>query len=290
MSTVKNIVLQARLIASSNWLQAMQILESAISEYPEEGRLYAELGSLYSQKDNAIKAAEYYGKALKYDKDNESYMFSLGTTYFQLKKYNKAIEVFEKIKSFFPEAMYNKALTYRALGENGKDVQILKMLADKRVKIDSVYVALLSDSLQNDNEEEFLQYLNIAKNLEIESANIVFLEGLHYMRKGNYLAAFHAFSKGGDECYQNERYCTAYFHAAIFIGNLDNALNIINKTLEVFKENPEALFNRAKLYLMLDNLDLAKKDIETIKKLGYKEHLKAANRELKLYMNKKANK
>ncbi|UCG90861.1 MAG: protein kinase [candidate division WOR-3 bacterium] len=86
-----------------NWEKYIRILNLMAEKYPDEKRVYSDLGYFYRRHrlfDEAIKA---YSKSLKLDADFGEALTGIAYTYLDMEVFNKALEYFQMYQSIYPD-------------------------------------------------------------------------------------------------------------------------------------------------------------------------------------------
>ncbi|NMA66537.1 MAG: tetratricopeptide repeat protein [Clostridiaceae bacterium] len=99
--------------------EAISSLEELIKDF-ENTNVYATLGFLYIEKGDMEKALEFNLKAVDFNDTNGIILDNLGTVYYNIREYEKAREIYQKLmklKPVFPEAFYNYARVLDKLGD-----------------------------------------------------------------------------------------------------------------------------------------------------------------------------
>ncbi|WP_022670890.1 tetratricopeptide repeat protein [Hippea alviniae] len=105
-----------------NLAEAFGYLEDAKKILKNDPKVYYMLAIAYQMRKNMRKYEEYLKKTIKIDPNFFDAYNALGIYYYQVKKYNKAIEMFTKLienplYSGADVAFYNRALVYLSLGK-----------------------------------------------------------------------------------------------------------------------------------------------------------------------------
>jgi tetratricopeptide (TPR) repeat protein len=101
------------------WENDITLWSDAVNKYPEDGRVWYNLGSGYRKIGNLKEAENYFLMAAKYDPDNHLAYNNLGIIYDMNKESQKAIKYYKKsfmLNQNFLNSAYNLASLYRDIG------------------------------------------------------------------------------------------------------------------------------------------------------------------------------
>jgi tetratricopeptide (TPR) repeat protein len=119
---------------------------------------YESLGYLLILKGDYEKALEFNLEAYDYDSANDVIIDNLGQTYYFMKEYDKALEIYEKLTKkdlAFAEPYYYYGLTLDAKGRREEGIQMLeKALTFKESFLSSVTKSKIQDTLQDMKKPE----------------------------------------------------------------------------------------------------------------------------------------
>ncbi len=139
--------------------EAIETLEEVIESY-ETSNIYGSLGYMLIQKGDLEKALEFNLKAYEYNSENAVIQDNLGQTYYLMRDYDKATDIYEKLmekEPSFPEAYYNYALLLKAKGENEKALQTVKKALNYKLTFLSTIqkedIDKLINELESNNEQ-----------------------------------------------------------------------------------------------------------------------------------------
>jgi len=79
---LQNLLLRAEALMKTNWIYAVQLLNKAAEENPEDPRPLIALGDFYQQRQLFNKAVKYYQSALKLSPDDDRLKLIIGNTLF----------------------------------------------------------------------------------------------------------------------------------------------------------------------------------------------------------------
>jgi tetratricopeptide (TPR) repeat protein len=139
----------------NNLQKALELLEKIYTEY-KCTPMYESYGYLLILNKDYEKALTVNLEAVEYDSSNNIMLDNLGETYYALKDYDKAYEIYtnliEKSPSF-PEPYYHYALVLKEKGEKEKALELL----DKALGFKESYLSEVNHSLINSVIEEIKQ-------------------------------------------------------------------------------------------------------------------------------------
>ena len=182
-------------------------LKEAVKKQPRNGRLWLSLGRLYFERREFDKAVESFRKAIVLQltsQDEKQAYDKLGWSYYKMGQYDRALTIFEKGLSLFPD--WSKALLARACVLRQKG-DYDKALAE----FDKLLTTNPSDLLALDNRgwtyyllkdydkalEDFQRAEALAQDRPSLLANVINGEGWCYYIKGDFSTALEKFTRAG---------------------------------------------------------------------------------------------
>lgn len=133
--------------------EAAPLLQTALRQEPESGKLYMYLAVCYEQMDDFEAALQIYEDGLPYADDNKAlFYYNMGVNYQRLEQYDRAEEMYKQAlqqDKDIANAYLNRANLYVREG------QFNDAVADYRV-----YLSLKPDSNQRENIERMIDLLN----------------------------------------------------------------------------------------------------------------------------------
>ncbi|WP_163194587.1 tetratricopeptide repeat protein [Clostridium thermarum] len=131
----------------NNLPKSLELLELIYNEY-KCTPMYESYGYLLILNKDYEKALKVNLEAVDYDSSNNIILDNLGETYYALKEYDKAYDIYtnliEKSPSF-PEPYYHFALILKEKGENDRALELL----EKALEFKESYLSELNHSLIN---------------------------------------------------------------------------------------------------------------------------------------------
>jgi tetratricopeptide (TPR) repeat protein len=233
-NNIKNLLMRAEVIAQTNWLQAINLLEKATENYPRERAIYLTLGDVYNRQKKFTQAIESYQKALTIDPKDEHLLFIIGNCNLSLGEYSMALVYYNQVAENTPELLYNKSLCLAYSGQHEESLKHLKELINKVKDNINVYYFLVEELLRLQRFDEALHWLEeVQKRFGILRHQQI-LKGFVYNFKKVWLRSYYCF-KTADELkeIQNPDHLHSYGVAAWQIGQLDKAIDILNKAITI---------------------------------------------------------
>ena len=119
-------------LSQNNYIDALKVIETAITEYPSESSLHINCGNIYKLYGNSKKAEQSYLKALEIKESKEAHN-NLSVIY--LDHNNFKLSVFHsekaiKIDSYYIDAHYNFALSNEGLQNYSQAIESAKLILE----------------------------------------------------------------------------------------------------------------------------------------------------------------
>lgn len=173
--------------------KAAEMFSRVLALEPTNSDALANLAMVYDLKGESEKALEAYNNALAKNPDDTDLYFNRGLLFYRKEKFDEAVKDFEKVLLNNPkdfEALFYMGSSYLNLGdrlkkervaleEQGKKDSKIKELAEKEKKY----------------YEEALKYLEKARDLKPDDANVWNNLGIAYVRLGMSEKGMEAFQK-----------------------------------------------------------------------------------------------
>lgn len=279
-----------------------KLLDEAIEKFPKEGFFYAMRGMTRSEfmyltsngflkmpNENYHAAVKDLEKAVQLLKVSESSVFigALMGVHYMYQQYPQAQKTAQKLMDLAnkqeDEEMYFGSqiisLTYYLKTGKVKEGKLIALdMLNKFSKRKGVYndVGLFYGEI-GEFEKAYDCFEKGMKIPETDNDNKSLQVNLGYVLNlaGKYQEALKVFeSLSEEEIKKHEKGKTsAYYnnrgYAKMGLGNLQEAMQDINKALEYYPENSYALKNRGLLYLKMDKKDLACQDFQMAEKYGF---------------------
>ncbi len=277
MTSLSNMIWQAKCMLKKNWLMAVNILEEAISIYPEEKEPLYELAEIYSKYDKSREAINIYEKILKLDRNDDYTRFKIANNYLALNEPKLAIVYFNEIKEPFPESEYNKAIAYQRLGQDKETISILKEIVNKKYDNDLPYIFLAEQYIKIHEFEKAIEVLNLIISISAETGAILFYKGLCYSYLNNNIKAYVSFQKAEKLNYQSSNFYHAFGISCEKIGKTDEAIEYIEKAISLFPDSSIAYLDLIKILIKNGQFNKAQEVIEKLKVVSHASAVLAEN-------------
>ncbi|MEQ8173389.1 MAG: tetratricopeptide repeat protein, partial [Candidatus Eremiobacterota bacterium] len=291
--------LAIKALEEGNYELALKEIEKAIEEDGEDGRLYNDLGDIYTETGNVKKALEAYEYALRLDPENDLYYRQSGIEYARSGMTDHAIQAFLKALSLNPVASdynmlgnlykekgeffiaidyYNKAIKlnpcnlkachslaslYSHTGESEKAINTYKKILKIDPKNTMSYLGL---AMEYDHLGQIEETIDMAKHaLDIEPSNTLshLILGNAYCRAGQSDKAINilrwAVELDSSSILNHTALALAYERNKEY----DNALEVCNKAMSLEGDQGSILWCMGGIYYSTGDID---KSIESYRK------------------------
>ncbi|MFC1868867.1 tetratricopeptide repeat protein [Thermodesulfobacteriota bacterium] len=276
------LILATVLIRSRQLDEAMKHLDELVKQNPDMIIAYYYRGRVHLELRNYHEAEQEYLHALALSKNMEPALFDLASLYQMQKSFEKAVEVYKKLLSFYPANRVAKERLinlYNKLGQE-KDVQeLIDEIKRESKPGEPGRQALGYFYLQNGKIEESITELDLIVSAWPRDYKSRYYLALAYEENGQPEKALEHFRqiKKGTEYFINSRR-----HMASILddmGKYDEAIDLIQKAIEAEKEEIDlylilaSLFESKKEYgkameVIKEGLKYDEKDINLIFRLG----------------------
>jgi len=247
-----------RLIKSGNYYEAENILLKLYEEKPSNINVLLLLGYLYLEKNDILKAKNFYENALMIDENNTDALKGLKAVYVKLGDYEKALETIKKlqqkgIKDRDYDKIYTLYLSNKAQ-EHLKEgnINLAKELTDEILSIDKnnpvAYLILAEYYKQLGDKKEYFK--NISKAYELKpddfGIKLAFIYGLinldFYNQAKNIIKTIATKNLSEEEKQQLKEVYKVFYQklSAYYLSNKDylNAKKVAQEGLMFFKNDP----------------------------------------------------
>ena len=220
------------------WRNCLALTNYFINQYPSDPTVYLNRGLSYKDIGKYKEAIEDFSHAIGINPNYLDAYIQRGEVYLYLKQYSNGISDFTKaieIDPYNPEGFYKRGNAYYDIGDFKKAVEDFT----SSIAIDSTH------------------------------AEVYYNRGNCYARLGNHKNAVTDFSHSLKIDPTNVK---AHYNrgvAFIILGKYSNAIKDFNIVLKK-SHNPNVLYSRAVAYLLNNEPEKAKNDVEQLKKMGYK--------------------
>lgn len=264
---LQNLIMRAEALMKSNWIHAVQILEKAAQDHPENPLPLISLGDFYQKRLLFKKAVMCFQSALKITPQDNHLKLIIGNTYFAEGEYQLAIVYYDQIEDPHPDVRYNKALAMAYMGRHLESIAIMRQLLDMIDNNPFIYFLLIEQLLRVEDYKSASEYITKAEAKIGQHRHLLLLKALNFAHFQNWLHAYNAFytfERSGD-IHQTE-HMLIYADCALKCGMQDRAIVILAKGID---HNPYGMG----LYEELIRLLIQKNDRAQAKK-----YLKQAKR------------
>jgi len=223
--------------------EALYSFNKALSINPKYNDGYADRSTYYSLKGQSEQALQDINIALKGNPDDTSFLLIRSWDFIKSNKFDSAILDCNHLLKIDPknsEAFYNRAFAFKGIGNFDKALMDLNSAIEINPKAPGPY---------NDRGYILLSQLKYA--LAIPD----FTKSIQLARVED--SSIKAYS------YNNRGFCQYKF------GNLEEALNDVNTSIQILPGNSYAYKNRALIYLGMKRNSEACADLELSLKLGF---------------------
>jgi tetratricopeptide (TPR) repeat protein len=259
MDKLDKILLKVNFLKKKNYLHAIQLLNDAILQFPDNYDLYFEAATIYSNHKFNRKALEMYSKALTIKPDNENIYFLMGNNFLALEEYQLAIDYFSKIRETYPELIYNKAYAYSKLGKIEISIDLMENLVENYSTSEIPYLFLSELHFLKKEYEMALKYLDDAERRFGRRGSFHYLKGAAFSHLENWLKAYIEFNEADKFHVDFPHFYRSYAISAEKIGHTEQAIDLLNKNLETEPDDPLTYIELIKIYIDHDELDKAQK-------------------------------
>ena len=246
-------ILAPTYIALKSYDNVIEICKLALKINNKNPNAWNNIGIvLYEQERNFEKAIKCYDKAIQIDPNHFTSLNNKGVALVALNRYDEALKCYDESLSIEPnyiEAWNNKGSLYELKDQSDEAIKCY----DKAIKVDPKF------------------------------ANAWFNKGNLFANLGNYSEAIKCYDKA---IKIKSNYYMAWYYKGIILGRQDNtkeALECYNKVLSINIDNTEALFNRARMYVRLNDVENALNDLEMAIKIGGKQFIEYVKEDKTFY-------
>lgn len=266
-NTLNNILIRAESIAKSNWIHAVNILEHAAEEFPDDPRSLISMGDIFSQKRRYDKAIACYQKALTLKPDDDNLMYVIGNCYFAVNEYRMALAYYKQITDQNPEVLYNKALVLAYIGEHKESINLIVRLINMVNDNPFIYFLLVEQLIRLNKFEEALDYLLKAEAKLGKHKHLLLLKAIVYTKQEFWLRAYVAFSDYEQLAnLSNEDHLHAFAICARNIGQFNKAIELLNSALSINPTFHSIYEELTRIYIQMDDLPRARFTVNNARK------------------------
>lgn len=216
-----------------------------------------------------VAAAQEFVKAIALDNTNPTFYYSAGLSYFNMKKYDDAIQYLEQAVA----RKNNYADAFRLLGHIYMDTRKTKKAEanyrealNSGMRSDTLCAELAFACLQNENYIEATRNYQLAAEIAPNNASYNYNAGVIQVQRRWFKDATISFNKA---IQADPHYRVAYYNlglAYIEIGDFPKALDVANQLLRVDPNYTEAHLVLAIAYQRMDNLEKYQDHVDVVRR------------------------
>ena len=220
---------------NSNWLDAKQILQDGLEEFPQNTEFLLFLAEIYFSKKLFRKAIGVYHEILRIEQNNETAIFQIANAFMAINEYKLAINYYDMLYNNFPELIYNKAYAYSKIGKNEKSIEILENIFNFRISSLLPYIFLAELYFLDGRYKDSITTLEKAQQKFGKRGNISYLKGLAYYNLKNILKAYVEFENAEKLKVNSANFFKNYALTCDKIGKTEKAIELL---MDGIKKNP----------------------------------------------------
>jgi tetratricopeptide (TPR) repeat protein len=266
---ISNLIMRANALLKSNWLHAVNLLEQANDQYPDNLRIIMNLGDIYMEKQFFEKALSYYQKASALRPDSPQLHFLIGTCYFSMYEYRIAISYFNRISDPTPEVLYNKALCHAFNGSYKESIETIQQFLKVMDNNPFIYFLLIEQYIRIQNYETANEVIRTAEARFGKHRQLMLLSALVNSKRGIWLKAYHCFAEYEVlGAINSPEHLIYYANSAAKIGLPDKAMDLLRRAQNlnpylstIYEELIRLQLHRGDLAGARESLKQAKKNI-----------------------------
>ncbi len=233
-TTIKNLILRAESLAKRNWIHAVNLLEDALTENPDNHLLCLALGDVYVRAGQFRKAIVHFQEALAAKPSDTHLALHIGNCYLALNEYNLALTYYDKVQDLPLDLMYNKAIALAYQGQLHDSIQLLHQFLRSVDNSLPVYYLLIEMYIRIQDLDSASHYIGIVETKWGSSKHNLLLKAIVYAKREVWLVAFHAFSEYdvGDSM-DNTDHLYTYAICADKIGQSHKAVKLLQRGIAI---------------------------------------------------------
>lgn len=255
--------------------EAFEIYKSAFNDFKNENELLLRMGDNRCHSGKIEECFDYYKAALDIDPFQTNVWFNIGLTYNLMQEYERAIEAYDYAIAIDPslsEAIFNKGNALCALEHYTEAIEcytehltanpqnpIAKCyIGDSYLKMEEIdtaekyfleanqiqptaeaYVGLASISIYRGQDQEALEYSQMALEIAPEMESAVFVNAQAMSLTGDFEAAIRTYKQLLNNKKDDIKTHLLYIFALLIAEQFDNAFEAANNALEMFPEHAQ---------------------------------------------------
>ncbi|EEF84741.1 tetratricopeptide repeat protein [Borreliella spielmanii] len=235
--------------------QAIKDLNEFLTTNPNDAHAAKTLAQAYENNGDLLKVENVYEKITKLTNNQEDY-YKLGIIRFKLKKYEHSIEAFDQTIRLDPKhkkAHNNKGIALMMLNKNKKAIESFEKAIQIDINYDTAYYQKGIAEEKNGNIQQAFTSFKNAYNLN-KKTNYALKAGIVSNNLGNFKKGEAYLSFFNDNVKKPNEIAIYNLSIAKFENNkLKEALEIINKAINLNPEKSEYLYLKASINLKSEN-------------------------------------
>jgi tetratricopeptide (TPR) repeat protein len=262
-----NLILRANALVKSNWIHAVHILETGLSEHPDNLHLLINLGEIFLERQLFEKALGYYQQAIALKPEDPHLLYVIGNCYFSTGEYRIANTYYSRVLDPPPEVLYNKALSLAFLGSHKESIDVINQLLKIMDDNPFIYFLLIEQHVRIQNYEQAYVIIQRAQAKFGKHKQLLILSAIVYSKRGVWLKAYHCFAEYETLSQLNSPdHLIAYAQAANKIGLNDRAIDLLNRAAKINPYISSIYEELIRLQLYLGDLAGARQSIKQAKR------------------------
>jgi len=284
---LNNILWQAKMQLNSNWLEAKQILQDGLEEFPKNTEFLLFLAEIYFSKKLFRKAIGVYHEILRIEQDNETAIFQIANAFMAINEYKLAINYYDMLYNNFPELIYNKAYAYSKVGKNEKSIEILENIFNFKISSLLPYIFLAELYFLDGRHKDSISTLEKAQQKFGKRGNISYLKGLAYYNLKNILKAYVEFENAEKLKVYSANFFKNYALTCDKIGKTEKAIELLMDGIKKNPFDPIVYIELIQIYLEHERYEEAFSLVELSRKnVPYSVTLSMLHDKIVLYFDK----
>ncbi|MFA5498690.1 MAG: hypothetical protein WC327_04005 [Candidatus Cloacimonadia bacterium] len=265
---ITSILWQARYESETNWLKAVQTLKDALMVYPEEMKLYDELGNLYFNRELFKEAAKQYEVMYSANPKDMEVVFKLAFCYLLDKNFERSLYYFDKISSDMPEAAYNKCIALHRLGRGFEAIFALEKLTEEFTYSVKPFILLAKLYLEYERYDKVITLVEKTESLFGPIPELTFIRGTVYFNTGQWMKTYIDYKNSEQVVRSNPLYYRMYSLTCERIGLTQKAVSLLQSCIKDFPFFYGAYYDLIKIYLIHGRHDESMKIVDKLFKKG----------------------
>ncbi len=233
-TNIKNLILRAESLAKRNWIHAVNLLEDALTENPDNYLLCLALGDVYVRAGQYRHAIVHFREALAAKPSDTHLALLIGNCYLALNEYHLALTYYDRVQDLPLDLMYNKAVALAYQGQLQDSIQLLLQFLRSVDNSLPVYYLLIEMYIRVQDLDAASHYIGIVEKKWGSSSHNLLLKAIVYAKREVWLVAFHAFGEYdvGDGM-DNTDHLYTYAICADKIGQSRKAVELLHRGIAI---------------------------------------------------------